>query len=281
MTKIAAIQMASGTNVSANLNEISRQILSAAKAGAKLIVLPENFAIMGLQDADLVKVAEDEGTGPIQDFLSEQAKNNKIWIVAGTVPIKLNSDNVNYENKVYAACLVYNEKGEVVSRYDKIHLFDVHLEITSETYNESETIEAGNKAVVVDTPFGKVGLAICFDLRFPELFRQLVLLGAEIIVLPSAFTAITGKAHWEVLLRARAIENLCYVVASAQGGYHVNGRQTHGDSMIIDPWGTILDHLPQGSGYVIADVDIENVNNIRKNFPVLKNRKISCTLPKE
>lgn len=281
MTKIAAIQMASGTNVSANLNEISRQILSAAKAGAKLIVLPENFAIMGLQDADLVKVAEDEGTGPIQDFLSEQAKNNKIWIVAGTVPIKLNSDNVNYENKVYAACLVYNEKGEVVSRYDKIHLFDVHLEITSETYNESETIEAGNKAVVVDTPFGKVGLAICFDLRFPELFRQLVLLGADVIVLPSAFTAITGKAHWEVLLRARAIENLCYVVASAQGGYHVNGRQTHGDSMIIDPWGTILDHLPQGSGYVIADVDIENVNNIRKNFPVLQNRKISCTLPKE
>lgn len=281
MTKIAAIQMASGTNVSANLNEISRQILSAAKAGAKLIVLPENFAIMGLQDADQVKVAEDEGTGPIQYFLSEQAKNNKIWIVAGTVPIKLNSDNVNYDNKVYAACLVYNEKGEVVSRYDKIHLFDVHLEITSETYNESETIEAGNKAVVVETPFGKIGLAICFDLRFPELFRQLVLLGAEVIVLPSAFTAITGKAHWEVLLRARAIENLCYVVASAQGGYHVNGRQTHGDSMIIDPWGSILDHLPQGSGYVIADVDIENVNNIRKNFPVLQNRKISCTLPKE
>ena len=281
MTKIAAIQMASGTNVSANLNEISRQILSAVKAGAKLIVLPENFAIMGFQDADQIKVAEDEGTGPIQDFLSAQAKNNKVWIVAGTVPLKLNSDNANYENKVYSACLVYNEKGEVVSRYDKIHLFDVHLEITSETYNESETIEAGNKAIVVETPFGKIGLAICFDLRFPELFRQLVLHGAEVIVLPSSFTAITGKAHWEVLLRARAIENLCYVVASAQGGYHVNGRQTHGDSMIVDPWGTILDHLPQGSGYVIADVDIENINNIRKNFPVLQNRKISCTLPKE
>ena len=281
MTKIAAIQMASGTNISANLNEISRQILSAVKAGAKLIVLPENFAIMGFQDADQIKVAEDEGTGPIQDFLSAQAKNNKVWIVAGTVPLKLNSDNANYENKVYSACLVYNEKGEVVSRYDKIHLFDVHLEITSETYNESETIEAGNKAIVVETPFGKIGLAICFDLRFPELFRQLVLHGAEVIVLPSSFTAITGKAHWEVLLRARAIENLCYVVASAQGGYHVNGRQTHGDSMIVDPWGTILDHLPQGSGYVIADVDIENINNIRKNFPVLQNRKISCTLPKE
>ncbi len=281
MTKISAIQMASGTNVSANLNEVSRLISSTVEAGAKLIVLPENFAIMGFQDADQIKVAEDEGTGPIQDFLSAQAKKNKVWLVAGTVPLKLNSDNNNYEKKVYAACLVYNEKGERVSRYDKIHLFDVHLEITSETYNESETIEAGNKAIIVETPFGKIGLAICFDLRFPELFRQLVLLGAEIIVLPSAFTSITGKAHWEVLLRARAIENLCYVVASAQGGYHVSGRETYGNSMIVDPWGTVLDRLPHGSGYVVADVDIENINNIRKNFPVLQNRKISCPLPKE
>lgn len=281
MTKVAAIQMASGTNVRANLNEVSNQISSAVKAGAQLVVLPESFAIMGMKDADLVAVAEDEGTGTIQDFLSEQAKSNNIWLIAGTVPIKLKSDNVHHENKYYAACLVYNEKGEQVSRYDKIHLFDVHLEATKETYSESETIEAGNKAVVIDTPFGKIGLGICFDLRFPELFRELVLQGAQIIVIPSAFTAITGKAHWEVLLRARAIENLCYVVASAQGGYHVNGRETHGDSMIIDPWGTILDHLPQGSGYVVADIDIENINNIRKNFPVLKNRKISCKLPKE
>lgn len=281
MTKIAAIQMASGSKVSANLIEVSRQISSAVNAGAKLIVLPENFAIMGMQDADQIKVAEDEGTGPIQNFLSEQAKNNKIWIVAGTIPINLDSDNTEYEKKVYAACLVYNEKGERISRYDKVHLFDVHLELTNETYNESETIEAGNKAIVVETPFGKIGLAICFDLRFPELFRQLVLLGAEIIVVPAAFTASTGKAHWEILLRARAIENLCYVIASAQGGYHVNGRETYGDSMIVDPWGTVLDRLPQGSGYVAADIDVENINIIRKNFPVLKNRKISCTLPKE
>lgn len=281
MTKIAAIQMASGPKVSANLIEVSRQISSAVNAGAKLIVLPENFAIMGMQDADQIKVAEDEGIGLIQDFLSDQAKNNKIWIVAGTIPINLSSDNPEYEKKVYAACLVYNEKGERVSRYDKIHLFDVHLELTNETYNESETIEAGNKAIVVETPFGKIGIAICFDLRFPELFRQLVLFGAEIIVIPAAFTASTGKAHWEVLLRARAIENLCYVIASAQGGYHVNGRETYGDSMIVDPWGTVLDCLPQGSGYVAADIDIDNINIIRKNFPVLKNRKISCTLPKE
>ena len=281
MTKIAAVQMASGTNISANLIEVSRQISNAVTAGAKLVVLPESFAIMGLQDSDQVKVAEDEGIGPIQNFLSEQAKKNKIWIIAGTVPINLESNNTEYEKKIYAACLVYDEKGEKVSRYDKIHLFDVHLEKSNETYNESETIQAGNKAVVVETPFGKIGLSICFDLRFPELFRQLVLLGAEIIVVPAAFTVSTGKAHWEVLLRARAIENLCYVVASAQGGYHVNGRETYGDSMIVDPWGVVLDRLPQGSGYVIADIDIEDINSIRKKFPVLENRKISCTLPKE
>ncbi|MCK5723389.1 MAG: carbon-nitrogen hydrolase family protein [Gammaproteobacteria bacterium] len=276
MTKIAAIQMASGTNVSANLIEVSRQILSAAQAGAKLIVLPENFAIMGLQDTDQVKIAENDGIGPIQDFLSEQAKKNKVWLIAGTIPLKADD-----EDKIYAASLVYNDNGERVSRYDKIHLFDVHLEATSETYKESETIAAGNQAIVVDTPFGKIGLAICYDLRFPELFRQLALQDAEIIVLPAAFTAITGKAHWEVLIRARAIENLCYLVASAQGGYHVNGRETHGDSMIVDPWGSILDHLPQGSGYVIAEVELENVKSIRKNFPALQHRKISCPLPTE
>jgi len=199
-----------------------------------------------------------------------------VWLVSGTIPVKS-----ALENKVYAACLVYNEKGERVSRYNKIHLFDVHLEITSETYHESESIEAGNQVVVVDTPFGKIGIGVCYDLRFPELFRQLVLQGAEIIVLPSAFTAITGKAHWEVLLRARAIENLCYVVASAQGGYHVNGRETHGDSMVVDPWGTIINRLPHGSGFIIADIDVESIHKLRKNFPVLQHRKISCMLPKE
>lgn len=273
MTKIAAIQMASGTNVSANLIEVSKQIVSAAQAGAELIVLPESFAIMGFDDAEQVKIAEDEGVGPIQDFLSEQAKNNKVWLISGTIPIKS-----ALENKVYAACMVYNDKGELVSRYNKIHLFDAHLKITKESYDESETVVAGNQVVVVDSPFGKIGIAICYDLRFPELFRQLVLQGAEIIVVPSAFTAITGKAHWEVLLRSRAIENLCHVVASAQGGYHVNGRETHGDSMIIDPWGTVLDRLPNGSGYVMAEIDSENTKKIRQNFPVLQHRKISCTL---
>lgn len=281
MIKFAAIQMASGTDVSANVSEVSRQISLAVQAGANLIVLPESFAFMGIHDEEQIDVAEDEGSGFIQDFLSEQATKHEIWVIAGTIPLKLNSGSPHYKDKIHAACLVFNEKGEQVSRYDKVHLFNVYIAASNETYNESATIVAGNKAIVVDTPFGKIGLAICFDLRFPELFRQLVLLGAEIIVVPAAFTASTGKAHWDVLLRARAIENLCYVVASAQGGYHVNGRETYGHSMIIDPWGTILDRLPQGSGYVIAEIDIKKVNEIRKNFPVLENRKISCTLPKE
>lgn len=276
MTKIAAIQMASGSNVSANLIEVAREITSVSQEGASLVVLPENFSIMGHKDSDQIEVAEIHGSGPIQNFLSEQAIKNKVWLIAGTIPLKSNN-----ENKVYAACLVYNDKGECVSRYNKIHLFDVYIETNSEIYKESETIEAGDEAVVVDTPFGKIGLAICYDLRFPELFRKLVQLGSEIIVVPSAFTAITGKAHWDVLMRARAIENLCYVVASDQGGYHVNGRETYGHSMIIDPWGTVLEVLPQGSGYVIADVDIENVKKLRKNFPVLGHRRIPCTLPNE
>jgi nitrilase len=276
MTKIAAIQMASGTNVSANLIEAGRLISDAARAGARLVVLPENFAIMGMHENDKVKIRENDGAGTVQNFLSEQAAKHKIWLIGGTIPLSCGD-----EKHVRAACLVYDDKGQRVSRYDKVHLFDVHIDISSETYNESETTEAGSKVVVVDTPFGKIGLAVCYDLRFPELFRKMVMQGAEIIVLPSAFTAITGKAHWEVLLRARAIENLSYVVASAQGGYHVNGRETHGDSMVIDPWGTVLDRLPFGSGFVIADIDIEQLHNIRRSFPVLQHRKIACALPNE
>jgi len=276
MNKIAAIQMASGSNVSANLIEVEREIRKASEAGAGLIVLPENFSMMGHVDADQIEVAEEEGDSPVQHFLSEQAKKYNVWLIAGTIPIK--SSN---EKKVYAACLIYNNQGQFIKRYNKIHLFDVYLESHGETYIESETFEAGEEVVVVETPFGKVGLAICYDLRFPELFRKLVQMGSEIIVVPSAFTAVTGKAHWEVLLRARAIENLCYIVAPNQGGYHVNGRETYGHSMIVDPWGGILDILPQGAGYVIADIDIGNVKKLRKNFPVLGHRKIPCTLPNE
>ena len=271
MVKVAAIQMASGPNVSANLNEANRLIAKAAEAGARMVVLPENFAIMGMSEHDKVEVREQDGQGQIQNFLSKQASRHGVWIVGGTIPLVAQDDN-----KVRGACLLFDDKGNRVARYDKIHLFDVHVPESGEHYNESETLESGSEAVVVDTPFGRVGLAVCYDLRFPELFRKLADQGAQIIALPSAFTAITGNAHWEVLVRARAIENLCYMVASAQGGYHVNGRETYGHSMIVNPWGVVMDQLHHGAGYVIADLDVDYLNSTRRNFPVLEHRKMRC-----
>ena len=270
--KVAAIQMASGPNVGANLIEAGRLITQAVDAGAKLIVLPENFAIMGLKETDKVDECEEEGKGKIQDFLAQTSSKHKVWIVAGTIPLESSS-----ENKIKAACLLYNDKGKVVARYDKIHLFDVSIEESGEKYNESSTIEPGSETVVIDTPFGKLGMAICYDLRFPELFREMVDKGVEIIAMPSAFTAITGKAHWKPLIRARAIENLSYVIAAAQGGFHVNGRETHGNSMIVDPWGNVLNHLQQGSGAVVAEIDRDKLISTRQNFPALKHRTISCS----
>ena len=272
MNKIAAVQMASGPNVNANLTEAGRLIAMAADAGARMVVLPENFAIMGMSEIDKVNIREQDGQGLIQDFLSEQSVKHGVWLVGGTVPL-VSGDS----NKVRGACLLFNDKGERVSRYDKIHLFDVHLPESGENYNESETIEKGDEVVVVDTPFGRLGLAVCYDLRFPELFRKMVDMGVQIVALPSAFTAMTGRAHWEVLLRARAIENLCYLVASAQGGYHVNGRETYGDSMIVNPWGVVVDRLTSGSGIVIAEIDLEYLESTRRNFPVLDHRKMQCS----
>lgn len=269
MSFIAAIQMASGPNIGANLAEAGRLIAMAAEAGARLVVLPENFALMCMDEADKVKVREHLGQGQMQDFLARTAARYGIWLVGGTVPLEADD-----AGKVRASCLLFNAQGERVARYDKIHLFDVHLEESNEDYAESRTIEAGDEVVVVDTPFGRLGLAVCYDLRFPELFRRMVQQGAEIITLPAAFTAITGKAHWEVLVRARAIENLSYIIASAQGGYHANGRETHGDSMIVDPWGQVLDRLPRGSGFVMAEVEPSRLAAIRRNFPALKHRRL-------
>jgi nitrilase len=236
-------------------------------------VLPENFAIMGLSEADKVAIAEVPGEGPIQQFLSQQASKHGIWIVGGTIPIESGS-----MGKVYSSSLLYNSQGEMISRYDKIHLFDVVLEDSSESYNESETIEPGDDVVVVDTPFGKLGMAVCYDLRFPELFRAMADVGMEICVLPSSFTSITGRAHWESLLRARAIENLCYIIAPDQGGYHKNGRETYGDSMIIDPWGVVLNRLPHGTGVVVSDIDLEKLRKTRKNFPALQHKRLNCRI---
>jgi nitrilase len=235
--------------------------------------LPENFAIMGMEERDKVAVREKVGAGPVQAFLAEQASSNRIWLVGGTIPLESSSPE-----KVRAACLLYNDNGSVVAQYNKTHLFDVHILQSNEKYIESETIEAGDNVVVADTPFGRLGLAVCYDLRFPELFRNMVNQGAEIIAIPSAFTAVTGKAHWEILVRARAIENLCYVVAAAQGGYHVNGRESYGDTMIVDPWGNVLDRLASGSGIVIANYDRSQISKVRETFPVLRHRKLTCAV---
>ena len=271
MTTVACIQMASGPNVGANLLEAERLIGMAVDKGAKLIVLPENFAIMGKEESDKVAVRESDDGGPIQDFLSQQAVKQGVWLVGGTVPMAAKADN-----KIRAACLLYYDQGKQAARYDKIHLFDVSLVDSDERYAESEAIESGDQAVVVETPFGKLGLAVCYDLRFPELFRTMLDQGMDIIAMPSAFTAITGKAHWSILVRARAIENLCYVLAAGQGGYHVNGRETYGHSMIVDPWGQVMNELANGSGLVCADMDLERLKNIRRTFPVLEHRNIVC-----
>jgi predicted amidohydrolase len=220
---------------------------------------------MGMKETDKVAVCEEEGMGPIQRFLASQAKKHKIWLVGGSIPLQ-----ATVPNKVRNSCLVYDDKGKVVARYDKIHLFN--LDLGNEHYHEEATIEPGKKIVTVDTPFGKLGLSICYDLRFPELFRAMG--DVDIIVLPSAFTDTTGKAHWETLVRARAIENLAYVLAPAQGGYHLSGRETHGNSMIVDPWGVILDRLPRGSGVVIAGVNPAYQASLRNSLPALKHRTL-------
>jgi nitrilase len=265
--KVAAVQMASGPKVAANLNEARRLIENAAQQGAKLVVLPEFFAIMGMKEADKLAVKEQPHSGPIQSFLSEIARRHKIWVVGGAIPLVADAPN-----KVRSSCLVYNEFGEQVARYDKIHLFN--LDLGNEHYHEADTIEAGNQVVVVDSPFGRIGLSICYDLRFPELFRAMK--DVDIIVLPAAFTATTGKVHWEALVRARAIENLSYIIAAAQGGYHVNGRETHGHSMIVDPWGRILDELPRGSGVVMAEINRSYQASLRSSLPALSHRTLAC-----
>ncbi len=265
IVKIAGIQMASGPQVSANLSEAERLIKIAAEQGAKLVALPEYFAIMGMKDTDKIREREEEGDGPIQRFLSKMAKKHKIWLIGGSVPLK-----ASVASKVRNSCLVFDPNGKLAARYDKIHLFN--LDLGHEHFHEDDTIEAGDGIVVLETPIGTIGLSICYDLRFPELYRAMG--EVDIIVVPSAFTDTTGKAHWETLVRARAIENQCYVLAPAQGGYHISGRETHGDSMIVDPWGVVLDRLPRGSGVVIAGINPAYQTSLRNSLPALKHRTL-------
>lgn len=267
--RVAAIQMASGPSVTANLEEAARLIEEAVAQEAELVVLPEYFCIMGMKDTDKLAVREQPGDGQIQDFLSETAKRLGIWLVGGSVPLASPD-----ADKVYNSCLVYADNGEQVARYDKIHLFG--LQLGQEKYAEEKTIKAGNQVVAIDSPFGRIGLSICYDLRFPELFRMMS--NVDIILAPAAFTSITGKAHWEVLVRARAVENMAYVIAPGQGGYHVNGRETNGDSMIVDPWGVVMGRLPRGSGAVVATLDPEYQASLRTNLPALDHRILQYSI---
>ena len=268
MSRVAAIQLASGPHVSANLLETERLISQAVDDGADLVVLPENFAFMGERETDKLELAEPAGSGRLQDFLANQASRNNIWLVGGTIPIA--SDK---PGKVRASCLLFNNSGEQAARYDKIHLFDVSVPDSEERYLESEAIDPGKDVCVVDTPCGKLGIAVCYDLRFPEMFRKMLDQGMETLAVPSAFTAITGRAHWEVLVRAHAIENLCYVIAAAQGGYHVGSRETFGNSMVVDPWGVILDRMSRGAGFVAAEFDPARVRTVRQTFPTVQHRR--------
>ena len=265
MFRVAAIQMASGPNVQANLQEASRLIELAAATGARIIALPEYFCLMGMRDTDKVKVREKDGSGPVQDFLAAEARRHKAWIVGGTLPLECED-----AGRVRNACLVYDGEGKRVARYDKIHLFG--FDMGTEKYAEQDTIEPGRAVVTVDSPWGRLGLSVCYDLRFPELYRAMG--EVDILFIPAAFTETTGKAHWETLIRARAIENQCFVVAPAQGGYHVNGRETHGHTMIVDPWGIVLDRLPRGSGVVVAGVNPTYTAKIRRSLPALKHRTL-------
>jgi nitrilase len=265
--QIAAIQMTSGPEVAANLEQARALLEEAAARGARLAALPENFSFMGLKDADKRAVAETEGAGPVQDFLAAEARRLRLWIVGGTVPLVSGADG-----RVAAASLVYDSDGVRVARYDKIHLFDVDIPGRAERYRESAHVAPGARATVLDTPVGRLGLSVCYDVRFPELYRHLSANGAQIFTVPSAFTSPTGRAHWETLLRARAIENLCYVVAPAQSGFHPSGRETYGDSMIVDYWGRVLQRVPRGRGCALAEVDLAAQANVRESFPALVHR---------
>ena len=274
-SRVAAVQMVSAPDVGTNLAAAGRLIAEAAGQGAELVALPEYFCILGRHETDKVKVAERDaeeagGGGPIQSFLAEASSRNKVWLMGGTLPM-VSSD----PERVRSANLVFDSAGRRIARYDKIHLFSFRQ--GAENYDETRTMQPGTSPVVIESPFGRLGLSVCYDVRFPELYRTGLHPSSQPIdmwFVPSAFTATTGSAHWETLLRARAIENLCYVVAPAQGGTHPNGRRTHGHTMIVGPWGEVLAEQAEGEAVVIADIDHSRINEVRGSLPALDNRRI-------
>jgi predicted amidohydrolase len=265
--KVAAVQMTSGVEVAANLARARELLTEAAARGAKLAVLPENFAMMARREHERRAIAEEDGTGPIQDMLAASARDLRLTIVGGTIPLK-----VPGEQRVAPASVVYGPDGERIGRYDKIHLFDVNVPDAAESHRESAGMVPGREPRVFDTPAGRIGVAVCYDLRFPELFRRMAEMGAEYFVVSAAFTVPTGQAHWDLLCRARAVENLCHLVISAQVGEHENGRQTYGHSMVVDCWGGILDVLPAGEGAALGEIDLARQERVRREFPALEHR---------
>lgn len=264
--KVAAIQMVSAPELSANLAAAGRLIAEAAAQGARLAALPENFYLIGREEGDKVALREPDGRGPIQDFLAEAARRHRVWLLGGTVPI-VSGD----ERRILSASLLFDDTGRRVARYDKMHLFRFDGG-ERERYDEARTLEPGAGAVAVASPFGRLALSICYDVRYPELYRSLG--EFDVMFVPSAFTVPTGRAHWEILLRARAVENQAYVVAPAQGGLHPSGRRTYGHSMIVDPWGDVLGCRPDGEGVVLADIDGERIRQVRAALPALGNRRL-------
>ncbi|MBO9355861.1 carbon-nitrogen hydrolase family protein [Bordetella petrii] len=260
---VAAIQMISSPDLHDNLRQAGELIEKAAAAGARLVSLPEYFCFMGQSDRQKLEIKERPGQGPIQEFLAGQAKRHQIWLAGGTLPLACPDPQ-----RVFNTAFVYGPDGQPAARYDKIHLFN--FQRGAEAYDESIAIRPGESVRAFDTPWGRVGLSVCYDLRFPELYRALG--QVDLILVPAAFTYTTGKAHWELLLRARAIENQCYVLAAAQGGHHLNGRRTWGHSMLIDPWGEILDVLPEGPGVVSGTIESERLAQVRASLPALRHR---------
>jgi nitrilase len=269
MGKVAAIQMTSGHIVADNLTAAAALLTEAKDAGAEIACLPENFCFIGLKDADKLAVAEADGDGPVQQFLSDTARRLNMWILGGTIVLRGDTPA-----RVANSSLLIDAAGKRVARYDKIHLFDVTIPGRNEQYRESSHVMPGREPVLADTPVGRLGLSVCYDMRFPELYRELVAQGAEWLAMPAAFTVPTGRAHWETLLRARAIENLCYVVAPAQSGTHSSGRETYGDSLIVDYWGQVLSRLAKGTGVITADIDLSKQAESRMRFPALANRQL-------
>ena len=267
--RVAAIQMSSGDSLEANLRTAERLLLEARSRDCVLAVLPENFAYVGKRDTDKLAIAESAGTGLVQEFLARTAARHSMWIVGGSLPLKTPETEL-----CYGASCVFDADGRALACYRKMHLFDVDLPDRHETYRESASMDPGDEPKTVDTAAGRLGLSICYDLRFPELYRRLVDEGAEMFSVPSAFTFATGTAHWHTLLRARAIENLAYVIAAGQYGTHPNGRTTYGHSMIVDPWGQVVAQQESGDGVVVAEIDLSLSRRLREEFPVLRHRRL-------